>query len=166
MQSLQQQPAKGQQVPPPVLIDGVSEQQIDDAVKAHVKGKRAATQVSARPGPEVRGIAMIDIALDFVERSLNTLDVEVQKDVSEGESNIGSSFWSVIELGQREIRRIRALAPKNFDEYEEQFRFVAGLCTCMAASYDAENTYAARSVKRLAGDIEVLYALVEEEASK
>ena len=47
MSSLQQAPAKGQQVPPPVLIDGVSEQQIDEAVKAHVRGKRAAQPTAA-----------------------------------------------------------------------------------------------------------------------
>lgn len=40
MQSVQQTPEKGQQVPPPKVIDGVSEQQIDEAVKTYIKAKR------------------------------------------------------------------------------------------------------------------------------
>lgn len=47
MQSVSHQPAKGQHTPPPALIDGVSQQQIDEAVKAHVKAKREQQQALA-----------------------------------------------------------------------------------------------------------------------
>ncbi|MFC3338821.1 hypothetical protein [Paracandidimonas soli] len=43
MSSLQQTPKKGQAAPPAALIDGVSEQQIDAAVKAHVRREEPKT---------------------------------------------------------------------------------------------------------------------------
>lgn len=46
MPSISQQPATGQQMPPPALIDGVSQQQINQVVREHVAKGRAKPTVS------------------------------------------------------------------------------------------------------------------------
>lgn len=107
MSSLQQAPAKGQQVPPPVLIDGVSEQQIDVAVKAHVRSK------AQDPSGQSKAAADLRKALDelhVVEAILWQQAVLFRKIREEASSKcpIYLDVQALAELGEREGERWNA----------------------------------------------------------
>jgi len=159
MTSLQQSPAKGQQVPPPKMIDGVSEQQIDEAVKKHVREKKAArASAQAAPGREE---VVIDAVMTYAERILRYLDGALKKDMEESKSQMAAIAWDALEVVKEEMQRLRDERPADFSWFCGRFSHVSSLLHCIAASYDMTNTFAARILADAPKKMDTLLALVE-----
>lgn len=156
MSSLQQAPVKGQQVPPPVLIDGVSEQQIDAAVKAHVKEKRAVKLVH----PQASVVLARIICKMLADKARNIAESETSDDKVDDDAEALDAFDCAANLLQRETRELTAITYKNRDALGARLFDLQGVAYCMMRSL-GNDSHAARMLKSFVGSIDVLMEALE-----
>lgn len=144
MSSLQQAPAKGQQVPPSVLIDGVSRQQIDAAVKAHVRAKRA--EKAGKPvWPTDTQKQIIDVMLKLAADQASNLGDALDQESEKGDAgaNVSDTRCMAMIL-EREIERVRGATHSNIYELTSDICCLSVLLTATRKIYDDADTWAGR----------------------
>lgn len=163
MTSLQQTPTKGQQVPPPKMIDGVSEQQIDAAVKAHVGRRRVTKPAAARQTSVLNERAAIETALNYIEHRLKWLGEMLMDDCAEGVLKDAVLVQFVGQVALEELQRLRAEGPTCFDEADERLAKISSLCYCMERAYSSfsTDTTTATVLARLQSQIDAVAEAIE-----
>lgn len=151
MTSLQQAPAKGQQVPPPKMIDGVSEQQIDEAVKAHVRKAKVATP-RPMPGQDHCRIIM-EVMLKSIARRTNALRAALDQDVADDDENVVDAI-NLVSIAEREVSRMRSTSYDNSYAFGIDVLDLASLFVAIRRAYGDTNTLARRLMESL--DLELV----------
>lgn len=146
---------------PPALIDGVTQQQINQVVREHVtKGRAKKPSAAEASAPSKQQIA-IGLAIDMLNQNYLTMFSVLMDETSKTHDEGVLDALNLIEIGKSEIQRMKAKRYSDFDDCSADLVKIGALNRAIEAACGDRNDLVGRFASTKSSHVDTLLSLIE-----